>query len=422
MEYGKKINGGTGKLNYSIGIKMERDRMQKKFGIIGNSDLIHQIIDRISQVGQVDISVLVTGESGTGKELIAKAIHGISKRKHQEMITVNCGAIPEGVIESELFGHKKGAYTGAGADRKGYFESAHKGTIFLDEIGEMPLDTQVKVLRVLESGEFMRVGDSKTMYSDVRVIAATNKNLEELVREKRFRNDLFYRLKTVAVDVPPLRNRIEDLSALVERFALQFSRNNDILYRGFMPDAIRRMKHHNWPGNIRELKHFVESILVLEKGERITENMIENHLGPVFLESESNKHLPIPVKHSPESAERELVLRQLFLLRQDVESIKHMLGNKIQTHPQGQIEHFPSKEDSINLPGKIEEHDPFYIKGDAIGDTNLQSMEKELIVRTIKFHNNSRRATAKTLGMSERTLYRKINEYGIGPKIKRENR
>ena len=385
--------------------------------------MIQQVLDLVMQVGPVDITVLITGESGTGKELIAKAIHGISRRAQKEMVTVNCGAIPEGIIESELFGHKKGAYTGAGADRKGYFETANKGTIFLDEIGEMPLDTQVKVLRVLESGEFMRVGESKTLYTDVRVIAATNKKLEDLVRKNHFRNDLFYRLKTVTIDVPLLRQRIEDLSVLVERFALQFSRSNDILYRGFIPEAVRRMKKHDWPGNIRELKHFVESILVLEKGERITTEMVEKHLGISLTGTSVNNQLPIPVNQSPESAERELILRQLFLLRQDIESIKQLMsGGLIPMNPSAEVGHFSRKEESIDLPGKIEEHDPHKIKGEAIGDTNLQKLEKELIVRTLKFHNNNRRAAAKTLGMSERTLYRKINEYGIAPKIKRSNK
>ncbi|MBH50249.1 MAG: sigma-54-dependent Fis family transcriptional regulator [Candidatus Marinimicrobia bacterium] len=401
---------------------MDKDRLQKQYGIIGNSEVIQQVIDLIMQVGRVDITVLVTGESGTGKELIAKAVHGISKRNQKEMITVNCGAIPEGIIESELFGHTKGSYTGAGSDRKGYFESAHKGTIFLDEIGEMPLDTQVKVLRVLESGEFMRVGDSKTLYTDVRVIAATNKKLESLVKENRFREDLFYRLKTVTIDIPPLRNRVEDISLLVERFALLFSRSNDILYRGFMPEAVKRMKQHDWQGNVRELKHFVERILVLEKGERITADMVEGHLSPSIIGQFDNAQLPIPVVQSPESAERELILRQLFLLRQDVESIKQLLGSRAPLIPAGEIDHFPRANQSIDLPGKIDEHNPNNIRGEAIGEANLQTLERELIVRTLKFHNNNRRATAKTLGMSERTLYRKINEYGIEPKIKKSIR
>ena len=398
---------------------MNKDRLQKQYGIIGNTEIIQQVIDLILQVGQVDITVLITGESGTGKELIAKAVHGISKRNQKEMITVNCGAIPEGIIESELFGHKKGSYTGAESDRKGYFESAHKGTIFLDEIGEMPLDTQVKVLRVLESGEFMRVGDSKTLYTDVRVIAATNKKLETLVMKKRFREDLFYRLKTVTIEMPPLRNRVEDISLLVERFALLFSRSNDILYRGFMPEAVRRMKQHDWQGNVRELKHFIERILVLEKGERITADMVESHLAPSIKGQFDNTQLPIPVVQSPESAERELILRQLFLLRQDVESIKQLLGSRAPLNPIGEIDHFPRTTQSIKLPGEIDEHNPNNIKGEAIGEANLQMLEKELIIRTLKYHNNNRRAAAKTLGMSERTLYRKINEYGIEPKIKR---
>ena len=295
---------------------MDFERLQKTSGIIGRSDAVRQVLEMITQVAPVDISVLVTGESGTGKEVVAKAIHKFSKRSQEELVTVNCGAIPEGIIESELFGHKKGAYTGAGDDRKGYFESAHKGTIFLDEIGEMPYETQVKLLRVLESGEFMRVGDSKTLRTDVRVIAATNKDLAKLVENGKFRQDLYFRLKTVTVEVPTLRNRLEDLHLLVERFALEFTRSNDIPYRGFVPEAIRIMKHHDWPGNVRELKNFVESILVLEKGERITAEMVETRLGHV--RTSPTQNLPMVMNQSPEQAERELILRQLLLLRQDV--------------------------------------------------------------------------------------------------------
>ena len=255
------------------------EKLQSKSGIIGNSESIREVLDLIAQIAPVDITVLVSGESGTGKEIVAKAIHKFSKRSQDNMITVNCGAIPAGIIESELFGHKKGSFTGANEDRKGYFETAHKGTIFLDEIGETPLETQVKLLRVLEAGEFMRVGDSKTLYTDVRIIAATNKDLQDLVKKNQFRQDLFFRLKTVQVGLPPLRNRIEDISQLVERFALEFTRENDIPYRGFIPESIRFMKNYNWPGNIRELKNFVESILVLQKGQRITLKMVEDKLG-----------------------------------------------------------------------------------------------------------------------------------------------
>ena len=223
---------------------IDKDRLQKQSGIIGTSNGIDQVLEMISQVAPVDISVLITGESGTGKEVVAKAIHMSSKRNNESLVIVNCGAIPEGIIESELFGHKKGSFTGAGEDRKGYFEEANKGTIFFDEIGETPLETQVKLLRVLESGEFMRVGEAKTRRTDVRVIAATNKNLAELVNKGLFRQDLYFRLKTVNINIPALRDRVEDIGPFIEWFALEFTRSNDILYRGFMPDAVRIMKQY----------------------------------------------------------------------------------------------------------------------------------------------------------------------------------
>ena len=257
---------------------MNIENIQKKSGIVGRSDSIANVLEMVAQVSPVDISVLITGESWTGKEIFAKAIHQNSKRSHESIVTVNCGAIPEGIIESELFGHKKGAYTDAKGDRKGYFETANKGSIFLDEIGETPLETQVKLLRVIESGEFMPVGESKIKKTDVRIIAATNKDLSGLVEEGRFRQDLYYRLNTVSIELPTLNERVEDIALLVERFALEFTRNNDMVYRGFVPDAIKYMKNHQWKGNIRELKNFVESIIVLEKGERITGEMAQQQL------------------------------------------------------------------------------------------------------------------------------------------------
>jgi DNA-binding NtrC family response regulator len=398
---------------------IDLDRLQKTTGIIGNSDAIKQALEMMSQVAPVDISVLVTGESGTGKEMVAKGLHKFSKRAKYEMVTVNCGAIPAGIIESELFGHKKGAYTGAGDDRKGYFETADKGTIFLDEIGETPLETQVKLLRVLESGEFMRVGESQTRRTDVRILAATNKDLGELVQQGKFRQDLYFRLKTVTVNMPPLRQRIEDVSLLVERFALEFTRSNDIPYRGFMPEAIRRMKHYDWPGNIRELKNFVESILVMEKGERITVDMVEYKLG-MSQPISQNQNLPMLIQQSPEQAERELILRQLLLLRQDVETIKAMMGQGgavVQPVP------FYQSGDVSNLPKEmqIDENSRHSIRDAAIGDMNLEELEKEAISRTLQHFNNNRRTAAKSLGMSERTLYRKIDQYDLGRKIKRSN-
>ncbi len=398
---------------------IDLDRLQKTTGIIGNSDAIKQALEMMGQVAPVDISVLVTGESGTGKEMVAKGLHKFSKRAKYEMVTVNCGAIPAGIIESELFGHKKGAYTGAGDDRKGYFETADKGTIFLDEIGETPLETQVKLLRVLESGEFMRVGDSQTRRTDVRILAATNKDLSELVQQGKFRQELYFRLKTVTVNMPPLRQRIEDLSQFVERFALEFTRSNDIPYRGFMPEAIRRMKQYDWPGNVRELKNFVESILVMERGERITVEMVEYKLG-MSQPMTQNQNLPMLIKQSPEQAERELILRQLLLLRQDVETIKAMMGQSgaaVQPVP------FYQGGDVSELPKEmqIDENSHHSIRNAAIGDMNLEELEKEAISRTLQHYNNNRRAAAKSLGMSERTLYRKIDQYDLGRKIKRSN-
>ena len=376
----------------------------------------------IMQISPVDISVLVTGESGTGKEVVAKAIHKFSKRKNEEMVVVNCGAIPEGIIESELFGHKKGSFTGAGSDRKGYFEQADKGTIFLDEIGEAPLETQVKLLRVLESGEFMRVGEAKTRKTDVRVIAATNKSLSKSVKNGDFREDLYFRLKTVMIQLPPLRERVEDINAFIERFALEFTRANDIRYRGFMPDAVRMMKQYAWPGNVRELKHFVEKVLVLEKGDRITSDVIERELNNVIPDQASNNlALPILVSKASDKAEIDLILRQLFMLKQDTELIQKLLVGGANVAPNTSLSEIKPMDQSINIPQKsmeIVEHSYKFIRDDAIGDMLMKDLEEEAIKRTLKFFNNNRRKTAKSLGMSERTLYRKIEEFGIEPKIK----
>ena len=404
---------------------VDLDRLQKQSGIIGTSDGISQVLEMISQVAPVDISVLITGESGTGKEIVAKAIHKSSKRYNDSLVVVNCGAIPEGIIESELFGHKKGSFTGAGSDRKGYFEEANKGTIFLDEIGETPLETQVKLLRVLESGEFMRVGEAKTRRTDVRVIAATNKNLSELVKNNQFRQDLYFRLKTVNIHIPALRERVEDIGPFIERFALEFTRSNDIAYRGFMPDAVRIMKQYEWPGNVRELKHFVEKVLVLERGERITARIVEKELIDLMpLSSNHNPALPVVINNPSDRAEIDLILRQLFILKQDTELIQNMLLNN-NNHHSPEATSYPnvnSLEHGISLPQKsmeIVEDGYRFIRDDAIGDMLLKDLEKEAIKRTLKYFNNNRRKAARSLGMSERTLYRKIEEFGIEPKIKK---
>ena len=397
---------------------MNIEKIQKKSGIVGRSDSIRQVLEMVAQVAPVDISVLITGESGTGKEIFAKAIHQNSKRSHESMITVNCGAIPEGIIESELFGHKKGAYTDAKGDRKGYFETANKGTIFLDEIGETPLETQVKLLRVIESGEFIPVGESKIKKTDVRIIAATNKDLSELVSKGKFRQDLFYRLNTVSIKLPSLNERVEDISLLVERFALEFTRNNDMVYRGFVPEAIRSMKNHLWKGNIRELKNFVESIIVLEKGERITSEMVAIQLGNKQNDASKNDALPVLTNQPTDSAERELILRQLFLLRQDVEFLKQLATPSQSALGSINPPLIEAENDPMVSNLHIDEDSEFFIKNSSIGDMTIEDLEKEAIIRTLKFFSNNRRASAKSLGMSERTLYRKINQYGLERKIK----
>ena len=406
-------------------MKVDLQRLQKQSGIIGTSEKIYEVLGMIAQVAPVDISVLITGESGCGKEIIARSIHKHSKRSQTPMVIVNCGAIPEGIIESELFGHKKGSFTGASNDRKGYFEEANKGTIFLDEIGEAPLETQVKLLRVLETGEYMRVGDSKIRRTDVRVIAATNKNLSDLVKKNQFRQDLYYRLKTVNIHIPALRERVEDINPFVERFALEFTRSNEIRYRGFMPDAIRVMKQYDWPGNVRELKNFVEKIMVLEKGERITADMVKREINDVINEPfMENNRLPIAINKTSEQAEIDIILRQLFSLKQDTELIRAILSSDNEKSfltvnpilPSEDLKIIPSLADS-NM--EVTEDGQPLIRDDAIGEILMKDLEKEAIIRTLRFFNNNRRKTSRSLGVSERTLYRKIEDYKLEPKIKR---
>jgi DNA-binding NtrC family response regulator len=406
-------------------MKVDLQRLQKQSGIIGTSEKIYEVLGMIAQVAPVDISVLITGESGCGKEIIARSLHKHSKRSQTPMVIVNCGAIPEGIIESELFGHKKGSFTGASNDRKGYFEEANKGTIFLDEIGEAPLETQVKLLRVLETGEYMRVGDSKIRRTDVRVIAATNKNLSDLVKKNQFRQDLYYRLKTVNIHIPSLRERVEDINPFVERFALEFTRSNEIRYRGFMPDAIRVMKQYDWPGNVRELKNFVEKIMVLEKGERITADMVNRELADVIKEPlMENERLPIAINKTSEQAEIDIILRQLFSLKQDTELIRAILSSDNEQSFLNVNPILPSEDlkiiSSVADPNmEVTEDGQPLIRDDAIGEILMKDLEKEAIIRTLRFFNNNRRKTAKSLGVSERTLYRKIEDYKLEPKIKR---
>ncbi|MFL2988974.1 sigma-54-dependent Fis family transcriptional regulator [bacterium] len=396
---------------------VDANKIKKSVGIIGESIQIEEMCTLIGQVANTDISVLVTGESGTGKEMVAKALHKNSRRKFESIITVNCAAIPSGIIESELFGHRKGSFTGAHENHKGYFEAADKGTIFLDEIGELPLETQAKLLRVIEQGEFMRVGETKTQKTDVRIIAATNRKLNEEVKDKKFRQDLYFRLKTVSIDVTPLREHISDLFLYIERFGLLFTTKNDIPFKGFSKEAVTVMKHYNWPGNIRELKNTIESLLAINKGERIQEDMVIKYLKLDSLENSFNDSLPVPVNKDTDTIERELILKQLLFLRQDVNELKQLFATKLGDG----VSNVQSTNSSLFvLPEKnndsIQNLDDGLFKGikdDVIGEITMNELEKEVIERTLKNCKGNRRKTAKILDISERTLYRKLKEYEI---------
>mgnify|MGYP001276556576 CR=1 FL=1 len=392
------------------------NKIKKSVGIIGESIAIEEMCTLIGQVANTDISVLVTGESGSGKEMVAKALHKNSKRKFESLITVNCAAIPSGIIESELFGHKKGAFTGANENRKGYFEAANKGTIFLDEIGELPLETQAKLLRVIEQGEFIKVGETKTEKVDVRIIAATNRNLHEEVNSKKFRQDLYFRLKTVSINAAPLRDHISDLFLYIERFGLEFTAKNDIPFKGFSQEAINIMKQYNWPGNIRELKNSIESLLAINRGERIQEDMVQKYLK---IDSyNSSDSLPVPVNNDSDTIERELILKQLLFLRQDINELKQIfLSNKdVSTLPPNKSLFVLPENNEVNKSRDLSRIDDGLLKGikdDVIGEITMDELEKEIIERTLKNCNGNRRKTAKILDISERTLYRKLKEYEI---------
>jgi len=399
---------------------MSLDKIKNSVGIIGKSILIEEMLGKISQVASTDISVLITGSSGSGKEMVAKAIHKNSKRKFQDLVTVNCAAIPSGIIESELFGHKKGSFTGAEESRKGYFESADKGTIFLDEIGELPLETQAKLLRVIEQGEFLRVGDTKLRKVDVRIVAATNRDLKKEADSNNFRQDLYFRLKTVNIKVPDLKDHLDDLDDLIKRFALEFTARNDIPYKGFSKDAIALMKSYSWPGNIRELKNMVESVLVLNKGNRITREIILDQIN--VEEYHSNTELPAKIDMESDKAERELILRQLLYLRQDVNELKRMIVapkdlEELYKNDVKSSTYFLPKDSNIKPIKKsvnsIDDAKAFALQDESVGEISMQDIEHEIIERTLKKMGGNRRKAAKALNISERTLYRKIKEYGI---------
>ena len=403
-------------------LMIDLEKIRKSVGMVGESDQIIEVLTLIGQISKTDISVLVTGKSGSGKEMVAKAIHKNSKRKFESLIVVNCAAIPSGILESELFGHKKGSFTGANDNKIGYFESAHKGTIFLDEIGELPKETQSKLLRVIESGEFMRVGESKTQKVDVRIIAATNRNLLKEVQKNNFRQDLYFRLKTINVNVPSLIDHLGDLHLYIERFGLEFTNKNDIPFKGFSSEAIAEMKKYNWPGNIRELKNVVESLIVMNSGERITDKMVVKHLN-LELEGQ-NVNLPMSLDGDTDKLERELILKQLLYLRQDVNELKQILSTS-----RGEIPDISPANPALFLPSpntqeKIQNNKENHLtnvkdaslsglKEEAVGEMTMDELEKEVIEKYLKKFKNNRRKTAQALNISERTLYRKIKEYSV---------
>lgn len=385
---------------------VERMAFQEEHNIIGESLEMQEIVQVIQQVAPTDITVLITGESGVGKEVVAQAIHAASRRAKKPIVTVNCGAIPEGIIESELFGHEKGSFTGASESRKGYFELADGGTIFLDEIGELPTGTQVKFLRILENGEFMRVGSSTTKKVDVRVIAATNKDLEHEVYNKHFRPDLFYRLRSVNVRIPPLRERRDDIPLFFAKFAKDFGEKNNITFLGISDEAMGLLTQYYWPGNVRELRNVVESMLVIENGRRLTADDVRKYLKGSHTNGDE-RNLPVYIPKSAESAERELIYRALVDLKTDIMDMKNLLVNggtstvlvRRETNPGGSGE---VHDKAIVHPVPSEEE-----------GISLEEMERKMIIGSLQKYEGNRRLAAQALKISERTLYRKIKEYGL---------
>jgi transcriptional regulator with PAS, ATPase and Fis domain len=396
-------------LDYLNGIIGE---IKNRFGIIGSSPQIYEAIEKMLQASPTDLTVLITGETGTGKEVFANAIHGLSKRKNNAFVSVNCGAIPETLLESELFGHEKGAFTGAVDNRVGFFESAHKGTIFLDEIGEMPIGTQVKLLRVLESGAYSKLGSSAINKVDARVIAATNRELENRVREGKFRQDLFFRLNSVHIILPPLRNHPQDISELVDFFGKRICKKLLMKYEGISDDALSMLKLLPWPGNIRELKNLIETVITLEKGALITPEILRRFI-PAALPAYEARQIPIEnsivtTRHIEQSNnEMTLIFRTLLELKNEVTDIKHVLRDLM-------IDVKMVKDNTENL--QINNYEEIKAPDDIFGNLdnlNLAEIEKRMLTIALSRHEGNRRLAAESLGVSERTLYRKISEYGI---------
>jgi transcriptional regulator with PAS, ATPase and Fis domain len=438
---------------------MDRESIQERFGIIGRSAALRNVIDRMRQVSKTDIIVLIQGESGVGKELIAQAIHQLSARRHEPIIIVNCGAIPEGLIESELFGAEKGAYTGSVERRSGYFEEADGGSVFLDEIGEMPQNAQVRLLRVLETGEFTRVGSSQVRHADARIIAATNKDLAQEVRAGRFREDLYYRLSTVLIDIPPLRDREEDILPLLETFLHRFAQKYNSPVKQLTSDARELLLRYHWPGNVRELRNVAEQIEVLLRDEQVSAEDIRPYLRGVSAGDVGTGLMPVSREgrgDDSEARERELIYRALLELRMEVRDMREEVKSLASTRsgiavPRELFEREgrPREQDFVIVResdrddyASLIEDVAYEIEVDEEGRrtrTNgghrelagarpgavhpveekeeedeelptLEDAERELIARALKQFDGNRRQTAKALGISERTLYRKLKE------------
>jgi DNA-binding NtrC family response regulator len=373
--------------------------MSRIIDFIGHSPAILQLRELAQQVAVTDVTVLITGETGSGKEVLARFIHEHSRRAGKSFIPVNCGAIPSGIIESELFGHEKGSFTGAVQARKGYFESADKGSIFLDEIGEMPLETQVKLLRVIETSQFQRVGASETIKTDTRIIAATNRNLHQAVAEKNFREDLYYRLRSVELQIPPLRERGSDILILAEQFVHEFECKHGIAFEGFSPESGEFLLRYPWPGNVRELRNLIESLLILERGKKITPDILDRHL------VQRSRHKSLV--HDPartEKNELNLIYSSLIQLRQEIGEIRQMLQQVLMSRPSASPLLLPPYPAEKPVPVTAPVEEPM---------VPLEETEKRSIAAALKKFGGNKRKTAQMLGINERTLYRKIKEYNL---------
>jgi transcriptional regulator with PAS, ATPase and Fis domain len=411
---------------------MNLQQIKQRFGIIGNAPLLNRALEIATQVAPTDISVLVSGESGTGKEIIPQVIHHLSSRKHGEYIAVNCGAIPEGTIDSELFGHEKGAFTGASGSREGYFQVADKGTIFLDEVAELPMQTQVRLLRVLETGEFIRVGSSKVIKTNVRVVAASNENMQRAIANGKFREDLFYRLSIVPISLPPLRERNEDIHLIFRKFSADFADKYRMPAIRLTTDAIDLLNNYEWPGNIRQLKNVVEQISVIETEREIDALKLRSFL------PEAYKSTPALVggKKEENFSERELMYKFLFDMKGDLNELKKLVleivnknGDITLTQDQSAMvkrmytdmqDFKPSR--ALPAPASVEEknyqfahpaEDDFETHEEVEESLSLEDREKELIKKALEKHRGKRKYAAEELGISERTLYRKIKEYDL---------